>query len=928
MAGGRFNRAGDVAVNGIATWNGIAWEAMPPGPLAEDRVSGAWTVHALTTWNGRLVVSGELKSAADATLNGLGVWDGARWDPLVAGHGVTGNPQLRVIAGETYLDSRGGIAGPRNVRGTARWEHDHWQALTMATDDGRSFATTPATMAEHDGRVIALGRLRAGPPPPGCAPDRSPWHLAELRDRWHVISPALPGAKSTCTGLLDLGAEVLALGAFGDQEKPNEGAMVWDGAVWRPGGLELAGGDIGAAVVAREHAFVVLRHDSFDAKRAARCAILEGDGRAWRSIRETKRAAIPALVNWGGRLVAGFDLGDLAASESHHVEAWDGRRWTSLPGSFSYHFEGDGRLAALAVHEGHLIAAGTFRGVDGCAAANIAFLADDAWRPLGDGLDQWVGQVGSAGDGLWVGGSFTRAGGEPSVSVARWEGPLPVATPLASLPPFMPQARPTAAPKPAFAAADTATALVTNGRFEVLGRDRVPRGWNWRTWCPDSAAIAATPAPLDDGDGGIRLEAGREPNCLTTLTQSFAVGPGRCYRLRARCDARDEPTTGDTGGWRLGFGDYGRTATGGACGPLHTGMEVALPAAGGWAEVTLRADSTATDGTVTITARGPSAPLVLREIVCDTVTATDAEVLHQVCDALRPLLVRQRDGEIAWDSLEAAAATRLQPGGSLISAVIADLLTALDEPRVTLQSGHSDTRMIGILSEGEPLPESDGLSSERAAWIRSQLSDWQPYAVPTGWLRGDIAYVGLVSVPTGGDWRTDLAGAAGLLLDLRGCPHRSGRQAESLRTLAALCVPAPRIWGYARPPAGTADAAEDTLRLQPATGARLDVPVVCLIDAATREATTEFALMLRGLPGVTLVGRPTRGGTGGPRKLPIPTGHQIDFPGRELHDAAGRLVNDDHGVEPDVRVAPDRTPDAVFTEGLRILRERLKSTRR
>ncbi|MBK9302473.1 MAG: hypothetical protein IPM94_00835 [bacterium] len=78
------------------------------------------------------------------------------------------------------------------------------------------------------------------------------------------------------------------------------------------------------------------------------------------------------------------------------------------------------------------------------------------------------------------------------------------------------------------------------------------------------------------------------------------------------------------------------------------------------------------------------------------------------------------------------------------------------------------------------------------------------------------------------------------------------------------------------------------------------MPVVCLIGQGCSGAGTEFAMMMKDMPNVTLVGRPTRGGTGGMARFNLPIGSQVNFPSRSLWSSDHELVNDSHGLQPGI----------------------------
>jgi trimeric autotransporter adhesin len=100
-ASGGFNLAGSVPVTGIARWNGVAWQAAG---------AGSSNVDAMTSFDDgsgsgpKLYARGSFVSGGVTTANGIAAWDGAAWQPLGAGTDNTINA-LAVF-------DDGGAAGP------------------------------------------------------------------------------------------------------------------------------------------------------------------------------------------------------------------------------------------------------------------------------------------------------------------------------------------------------------------------------------------------------------------------------------------------------------------------------------------------------------------------------------------------------------------------------------------------------------------------------------------------------------------------------------------------------------------------------------------------------------------------------------------------------------------------------------------------
>lgn len=194
--------------------------------------------------------------------------------------------------------------------------------------------------------------------------------------------------------------------------------------------------------------------------RVTTSACAAWDGRAWHAMPAPGGAVIYALATRGTELFAcGRSLGLSGAAT---VARWDGSAWRPLPSAVD--LAAGEAVLALAVHNGELIAAGTFSQIGGVQAPGAAAWDGATWRRLGtlpmhvhaltshDGLllaagdrlqgparsmavwdgHDWQDLPGapsghvncllSSGPDLIVGGSFLVAGGSSARNIARWDG--------------------------------------------------------------------------------------------------------------------------------------------------------------------------------------------------------------------------------------------------------------------------------------------------------------------------------------------------------------------------------------------------------------------------------------------------------------------------------------------------------------------------
>jgi hypothetical protein len=111
-----------------------------------------------------------------------------------------------------------------------------------------------------------------------------------------------------------------------------------------------------------------------------------------------------------------------------NIARWDGNAWHALGGGVL------GRatpINALAVRGHELFAAGTITNAGGVETRAIARWDGTNWHAMGSGFERDPGEPTLSAlavfeDSIYVGGSFTRAGGRPSVGIARWIPEIPL----------------------------------------------------------------------------------------------------------------------------------------------------------------------------------------------------------------------------------------------------------------------------------------------------------------------------------------------------------------------------------------------------------------------------------------------------------------------------------------------------------------------
>ncbi len=456
VIGGNFDRAGSVAANDIAAFDGQAWRSLGSG-------TGSGEVNALTVWNGRLVAAGTFTAMNGVSAGRVAQFDGTTWSKFNIGSALDANATVNalavyngslVMAGDFTLVGRGNSTV--GINRVARWSGTQWEALSTGITGG-----PVAALAVYGDDLIAGGTFTNA----GVV-------TASRIARWNATA----GAWSAMNG--GVNSNVNALAVFNDQlivgggfttvgaAIPANRVAAWTAAGgWSAMGVGLGGTVYSLAVHAGElyagGAFSTAGSGGTTIRYAARW-----DGAAWQQAAEGfQGAAVNALLSWGGRLHAGgsmlFDGGNIVCQGLGVLESgavgwspvtpsfttivfsfaeyqnrlyagawipsavggpalgfarWDGKTWEA-PTAFEMR-----NVVAMIEYNGELIVGGSFQTATGGPTDYIAAWNGSSWRTLGTGLNGAVRAMCIYRGDLIVGGSFTNAGGVPVNLIAKWNG--------------------------------------------------------------------------------------------------------------------------------------------------------------------------------------------------------------------------------------------------------------------------------------------------------------------------------------------------------------------------------------------------------------------------------------------------------------------------------------------------------------------------
>jgi hypothetical protein len=443
VVGGEFLRAGAADSMNIALWNGLSWSS-PGGGVGRDDLAYSPVVYALATLgsdanspgSSRLLVAGSFDVAGDVPVDPIAAWDGASWERLPARRGNGLNAPVAALtvhdadgSGPTspslYASGYFSKAGETAASSIARWDGRTWERL----GNGLTFPSCDCTGPSARG-LVSFDEDGTGPNPPvliavGSFVMAGPTQVNSIA-RWDGVewSSLVGGLTSDVSNYVSASALVV-FDDDADSDTPHKlyvgGAFThaghvpvnsiarWNGTTWSALGSGFSN-DAFPGLPAEVRAFSVFDDD--------------GPG-----------PHVPALYAAGSFTRSG-------STPVSRIAKWNGARWEPLGTGLG------SSVTALAVFDADgvgpeppaLYAAGYFTTAGGISANHIAKWDGGTWSPLGTGLNDaalTLAVFDADGPGpllpqLFVGGSFTEAGGARAGGLAAWDGAVwtPITTSL------------------------------------------------------------------------------------------------------------------------------------------------------------------------------------------------------------------------------------------------------------------------------------------------------------------------------------------------------------------------------------------------------------------------------------------------------------------------------------------------------------------
>jgi hypothetical protein len=433
-AAGTFNFSTNVApVNGIARWDGAAWQPLGTGVQQLSGLAGA--VFGLEVYQGQLYAAGDFDFAGGIPVGNLARWDGSNWTAVDVGVSGTlrdietfndGTTQWLVVGGVfnragTASTTSGGIIAQQ----IARWSPSTgWQPFLY---------TPPGSGTTYNGlpnQVFAIEATAVAGTPAlyfGGAFDNVAGNSASDRivrwsgNAWSALASGLAGLEVEEIELDESGGglTVYAAGTV-------PGAIVrFTGTGWAQLDTGLSGGasSLRASAIYRGQFGFLVGGLFFSGSGRILDGIASWNGSVWSPLLTGLSGNVNAIVPMPGtngtQVFLGGQITEAGGRAVSNAVVWDGAGFMSLGGGVN------GTVTSAVEFQGSLIVGGSFSsaGSGGLPVSNIARWNGTTWTQLLGGVNGAVTCMEVIDGILHVGGSFTSANSQAATAkVARWNG--------------------------------------------------------------------------------------------------------------------------------------------------------------------------------------------------------------------------------------------------------------------------------------------------------------------------------------------------------------------------------------------------------------------------------------------------------------------------------------------------------------------------
>ena len=335
------------------------------------------------------------------------------WSDEFGINGTNGTVYALAVYGNVlYVGGYFTSAGRMPATNVAKWDGTSWSALGAGiggTGLNNNYGTVYALAVDASGNLYAGGRfIRAG----GVAASNiAKWNGSA----WSALSQ---GTTDDVKALaVDRVGTLYAGGRFYFNGPDNHVAK-WNGTAWSGMGGGL-GGDVQALAVGPNGE--VYAGGVFGGGSAGASGVARWNGTAWSAMGAGANNNVNALaVDGSGNVYMGGNFSTAGGVPANRVAKWNGTAWSPL-GTGVSNATGNSSVTALAVDgSGTLYVGGSFTMAGGGAALNIAKWEGSGWSALQDINSFMMALAVDVSGHLYAGGQFQQAGTTAVHNVAKW----------------------------------------------------------------------------------------------------------------------------------------------------------------------------------------------------------------------------------------------------------------------------------------------------------------------------------------------------------------------------------------------------------------------------------------------------------------------------------------------------------------------------
>lgn len=352
FTGGRVTRAGNIAVRGIAAWDGQFWTA-----LGESRGPNGY-VTSLVGTSDALYASGRFFHADGMSAKNVARWDGVEWTPL--GDGLnTEALVLHAWNGQLIAGGRFSQAGGTSARGIASWDGQSWDPLVGGVN-GSVYA-----LASDSQRLYVGGLFETA----GKFPARD---VAAWDGAWSALGAGPFGEENphyhSADALVIHHGGLFAGGFWSDVDYSQNLLAAWHDESWQPIALTTWAWFEGVNALASHSGELYVAGAFQPFGEPPISGLVRFDGVQWSGIGGNPDRLVNTLAVDEDLLFVGGEFRSIGGIPSAGLARWDGAQWSALGGGIA----GYGEVLALAMFRNELYVGGTFAEFGGRVAPFLA----------------------------------------------------------------------------------------------------------------------------------------------------------------------------------------------------------------------------------------------------------------------------------------------------------------------------------------------------------------------------------------------------------------------------------------------------------------------------------------------------------------------------------------------------------------------------